>query len=347
MISDMKTDSTDNNISGSEMAPKAKFHWIPGIIRNDFWRKLIALIFGSLVYYAVQMTQLGAERTITGIPVEVEIPENLINLSDKVPTVSVTVRGSQRRIKELSANDFKIKAVVKESDFVPDSLYVLRIDKKLVKSPHLITVLKVFPGEKELSLERKDRRSVEIKPDYNSLAKLPRDYTVSEVKFTPEKVWIIGPASQIRDIKSVSTKPIPLDESTVDSFEYEVKLSPPNLVSVTPDKVSATVTVKREYSSRMFKSVPLRVLGAVGAIGSKVELLSSPNVDITVNGPKGKIIEMKNSMIKPYIDMSGLDEPGTYTVTSECWLTVPGVSVKNIYPAKIKVKILQQAIKKK
>lgn len=343
----MKPDSTDNKTTVSEMAPKAKFHWIPGIIRNDFWRKLIALFFGALVYYAVQMTQLGAERTINGIPVEIEMPENLINLSDQVPTVSVTVRGSQRRVKELSANDFKIKAFVKESDFIPDSLYVLRIDKKIIKSPHLITVLKVSPAEKELSLERKDRRLVDIKPVYNSLSKLPRDYTVSEVRFTPDKVWIIGPARQVRDIKSVFTEPIPLDESTVDSFEYEIKLAAPKLVSVTPDKVSATVTVKQEYSSRVFKSVPLRVLGAVGAIGSKVELLSTPNVDITVNGPKGKIVEMKSSMVKPYIDMSGLDDPGTYTVTSECWLTVPGVSVKNIYPAKIKVKILQQAEKKK
>jgi YbbR domain-containing protein len=344
----MSTDPFDTsitNINGS--ASKRSFHWMPGIIRKDFWRKLIALFFALLVYYAVQITQLGAERSISGIPVEIEMPKDLVNISAQVPKVTITVRGSQRRIKELSPGDFKVKLRVNEADFVQDSQYPLRISPQDVQSPHLIKVLKVRSLEEGLTLERKDRRRVEIRPQFNSLSKLPGDYTVSGVKFTPEKVWVTGPVSQVRNIESIQTEQIPLDDTTVDSFEYEVSLVAPKRVTVDPVKVAVLVTVKREFVSRVFHSVPIRQLKAADAAGVKVELLSTPNVDITVNGPKGKIAELKSFKIKPYVDLSGLEEPGSYNVTCECWLAAPGITVKNIYPSTIKVRILRTQKKKK
>ncbi len=345
MSADPLLDTSTNN-SQKESPPRHHFNWMPGIIRKDFWRKLIALFFALLVYYTVQITQLGAERSISGIPVKIEIPNDLINISAQNPTVTVMVRGSQRRIKELSPSDFKVKITVKESEFIPDSQYPLRISPQDVRSPHMIKVLEVRTSTEGLTLERKERRRVGIRPQFNSLNKLPGDFTVSGVKFTPDKVWITGPVSQVRNLESIQTEPIPLDDTTVESFEYEVGLLTPKRVTVDPDKVAAMVSVKREFVTRVFHSVPVRRLNAADAAGLKVEMLSTPNVDITVNGPKGKIAELDSSKIKPYVDLSGLEEPGSYNVTCECWLTAPGITVKSIFPSTIKVRILKNQIKK-
>ncbi|MDD5728499.1 MAG: CdaR family protein, partial [Victivallales bacterium] len=74
----------------------------------------------------------------------------------------------------------------------------------------------------------------------------------------------------------------------------------------------------------------------------KVELLSSPHVAVTLSGLKSTIDLLKNDSVKPYIDISAMDTPGTYSMGITCWLNASDkVTVKNIYPEEVQVKIIR------
>ena len=79
--------------------------------------------------------------------------------------------------------------------------------------------------------------------------------------------------------------------------------------------------------------------------GLKYEIVSSPNVEITVSGLKNLIETMRKDDLQPYVDISPLDRPGLYNVSVKCWSDRDGVNIRNIHPETISVKIESAAAK--
>jgi YbbR domain-containing protein len=319
---------------------KSFFRWVPGIIRNDFWRKIIALFFAFLLYLMVTV-RIGQEEKINNVPVILDLPVGLFNLEKQPPRVTVTVKGSKKKLKEVNAASLKIKAEVLDALFTPGVPYLLRLTPKNVNAPMGVSVVDIDPKDIQLNLDKKISKKVPVVAKFNSERNLPRDYAVGSVKFNPSEVLINGPESVVKDIDSVQTKPIPLDSQVMDSFEFTTALASQNSISISPSKVSAQVEIVKQYVSRTFKSIPIRLLGAPEEKGNyKIELLSSPHVAVTLHGPRGEIALLQAVAIKPYIDVSSFDEAGTFSVGVNCWVSSDGkVAVKNIYPAKVQIKI--------
>ena len=98
--------------------------------------------------------------------------------------------------------------------------------------------------------------------------------------------------------------------------------------------------IVRNFITRTFKSVPIRMLQSPDDHELlKVELLSTPNADITVYGPQSKVALLKPEEIKSYIDVSSLQESGSFSSEVCCWLNDPEIKVNNIYPEKVKLKL--------
>ena len=87
------------------------------------------------------------------------------------------------------------------------------------------------------------------------------------------------------------------------------------------------------------QSLPIRILEASGNDKLRFELLTSPHADITLSGVKDKIAKLKPELIKPYIDLSGLDKPGNYMADVRCWVDFPAIEILNVYPRQVQVKI--------
>lgn len=316
-------------------------HLIPGFIRHDFPRKLIALFFAVLVYYIVSY-KIGKSVKVQGVPVNIAVPAELVNMDSTVPKVTVTLRGSERRLSRISPADIKIKVKVDESKFMPELPYNLRINPEDVKTPLGTRVVSIVPSEMLLLLENKISKPVEIKAKFNSVRNLPKDYAVGKVKLNPSSAMVTGPKSIVEKIQVISTSPIPLDKTTVDNFDYRVKLTGNyNDVKITPEAVTAEVEIVKEYLSRTFKTIPIRILRSTGNSRLKAEFVSTPHADVVVSGVKGQIMQLKPKLIKPYVDISGLDKPGNYSVGVHCWVDFQDVSIKSIYPKQVQVKLIK------
>lgn len=321
------------------MRPRRRFIrlWVPKIIRNDFWRKLIALFFALLIYIMVS-SRIGTEKSIDNVPVKITIPSKLVNLNKQVRKVSVMVRGSKRQLNKLTASDIQISATVDENKFNPDSTYSLKLSTDNVTTPFGITVTRIEPEEFILNLEKVVDKKVSVKVNFDS-KQLPQDYIVGKVTVFPAEVWIRGAASLVQNLDSVETAPVPLDNQT-ESFEYTTSIPKNSNYQVSPNKVTVNLVIDKYLASRTVKAVPIKILASSNdADKLDVEMLSTPHVDITLNGPRGKVMALNQNMLKAYIDISSLGEPGKYNVAVDCWLNLDGVKVTNIFPKEVAIKL--------
>lgn len=312
---------------------------LPPFIKRDFVRKAIALALALIVYFVV-LEKLGGEKSVSNVAVSLSVPNSLVMLEDKPQLVALKVRGSERTLKRLTENDFSIELKVDESKYVPKKPYSLMIDPKDVKSPLGVTVLSIKPSMIFVDFDRLASKTVMLKASFDPDSKLPDGYVVGKALLSPSDVRVTGPGSVVDRIESMQTRPIPLSSIT-QSFEYaaEIATAGPAL-KVSPSKALVQVEIIKESDSRLFKNVPIRILKSSGFRRLSVEMLSAPNAEIGVYGPKGQLELMRDDEVKPYIDVSQFEQAGIYNVNVNCWLDRAGVAVKNIYPPSVRIKLI-------
>ena len=317
-----------------------KYSWVPGFFKNDILRKAIALFFAVLFYFTV-IGRLGVEEQVENVPVEIDLPTSLLNLGESTPKVSLIIKGSKGILKEIDRASFKIKASVKASDYISGEVYTLRLNDSNISTPLGVKVVRIEPRDLLLDLDRKTSKKVKVIPTFTNKYALPQGYAVDAVSFKPSEVMITGPESILEKIYSVKSAPIPLSSNLIESFDYETKILQDKHMTISQKKVKARVEIIRQSKTVTLKNIAIKILEDTNKTGKfKVELLSSPHVAVTLSGLKSTIDLLKNTSIKPYIDISSLDTAGTFSVNVACWINSKDkIIVKNIYPDKVQVKI--------
>ncbi len=333
---------------GPMIVSKRKKLWrkVPGIIRHDFVRKLLALLLALIVYAAVT-DKMGVERDIHNVAVDIPAvltlpgapnPVTLLKIEGRNPKVKIRVRGSERILKNLSDYDFTIPGpVFKPEGYVPGAPYQLHLSPSDVKGPSRVQILSVEPEVLPVDFDVQEVKSVRIRAVFDPGSPLPEGYAVRKVTFSPQEVRVTGPRLALAKLKSLQTKPIPLAGIT-QSFDYsaEVADSLPGL-KVSPERVFVQIDVARNIGSLTFSLLPLRVLD--DSRENDCEFLSSSRVDVTLSGLKGRLSHLKQEDVKPYIDISSLKQPGIYNVEVACWVKNNAFRIVKIQPSNIKVKI--------
>ena len=322
-----------------------KSNWIKrliALVRKDFWRKLIAFGFALMVYWGVE-EKLADEQRISGVPVEVVLPPELIDVEPMPHYVTVTARASKMTLKQLTGNDLRASVPVHYNNFVAGQPYTAYLTPDLFRRKG-VRVVAIDPGEQELvlNLQRRRSRNVPVHPVLET-QNLSRDYTVSEVRCIPSEVQVTGPEQLLNDCRQISTRPIRLDPSVTESFEYTAPLKAPEGMILLPTRVTVQVDIVKNVASRTFKALPVALLVEPGAERlPRVELLGASRVEVTVGGLEQTVAELPRDEVKPYLDLSNLTEPGVYTVAVKCYVRGDRIDVRSIYPEEIQVKITKE-----
>ncbi len=313
--------------------------WLISLVRRDFWRKLIALGFALMVYLGVE-EKLAEEQRISGVPVEIALPPELIDMEPQAHHITVTVRASKLMMKNLTGNDLRVTVPVSYKNFVAGQPYTVHLTPELFRKKG-VRVVAIDPGEQELvlNLQRRKSRNATVRAVLES-ENLSRDYTVGEVRCIPSEVQLTGPEQLINDLEQISTLPVKLDPSVTESFEYTASLKVPAGVISLPTRVTVQVDIVKNVASRTFKALPVGLLIEPGAERlPRVELLGASRVEVTVSGLEQTVSELPREEVKPYLDLAGLTEPGVYTVAVKCYVKGDRIDVRSIYPEEIQVKI--------
>ena len=94
----------------SDQESAGKRNKIPGFIRKDFVRKLMAFILASIIYIAV-LDRLSTNHDIPGVAVPIKPPPGFVLMEEGSPAVRVPVSGSQNLLKRLKPEDFTVSGI--------------------------------------------------------------------------------------------------------------------------------------------------------------------------------------------------------------------------------------------
>jgi len=319
---------------------KDKFRFIPRIIRYDFFRKMIALFFALLLWRSVD-SQLSEHETLRNIPIHVSLSNNMQCMSINPKTVTIKVKASRYALNKLSSTDVEVnikdldESIVNEKEQVVQYKIDIRHDVSL---PSGITVLQIKPEVIDINVEKRISKTVPIKLVYSGL--LMSGYSYNENRLIPKQVIITGPKGSVDEIKYIETEPVILREVNVDDFECEVALSKRKGISLSTPRVTAQIEIFKKLDVREFANIEVKPFGVAAGKGN---IAIIPNkVLIMVDGVKKSLEVMNESNIHPYIDITTLKEPGTYSLDVKCWIDAKDVKVKEIIPSKVNVEFKKQ-----
>ena len=308
---------------------------IPGFIRRDFLRKLVAFFFAVLIWKAVDV-QLHEFETIGNVPVRINYEAGKMVVEDRVITADVTVRGSRRRLQKLQVTDLSIQADV---PVVEEGVrnYELRLSPGDVSTPPGVRVQSISPSRIQIPVDRIVARDVPVR--VNDQGELSPGYRVQERKVVPSNVTVIAPSKIANDITRISTQTILLRDNLTHDFNQDnVALEIPANVRVSPRTVHVAYSIARHTGQKNLNDIPIRVLfDRDSQIRPKQEL---PKVSVTARGTKTELEKLQSHMIRAFVDLSTITSPGNYQRPVNTWIENPAITIEYVHPETVEVELV-------
>lgn len=159
----------------------------------------------------------------------------------------------------------------------------------------------------------------------------------SLISLTPEQEAVTVRAATLEgklpEREVVETEPIDLTGKT-QTFAQTVRLVPPPGTTIVTQTVTVTVTIQEQTIERVFKSVPISVVGK--ATNAEVTLTPS-EAQVRLKGPYSAVNRLDASALNVHVDVEGTRD-GTFPLPVKV-PTPPGVVQLDVDPAYVDVTI--------
>lgn len=303
--------------------------------------KILSVLFAIIFWFYV-MDQVNPEmvRTLPNLQVEILNQESVQSggytiLDQKVPTVSVKIKGRRKAVMTVKAEDIILSADLK--DFHKGNNY-FPINKKIFADN--VVIEELSENRVQMNIDRlvEATRKITLK----TIGKLPEGESLGEIKLSPETVVVRGPESYVKQVAGVIGE---VDLSTIENnvtASIALKSVDQNAqevegVNLSSNNVSATLGVLRENNAE----IEVDLAGNLPSGYKVTNITVTPNI-VALKGKVGATQEVKVIQTKP-IDLSGLTESQSLNVG----LIAPvDVSVLGI-PESVKVELTIEKLEEK
>lgn len=206
------------------------------LISENLGLKVSAVLIAVFLWFFV--TSQGQSEMSLEAPLEFKnIPAELGIAGSTAKTVTLTVRGQERFMKNLSSSELR---VFLDLDRAKPGEMVYPVNKEDVKLPFAMTVTNVAPPSVRVRLEEISLKSVPVQP---KLVGSPEKGAVLSVVVEPRTAVIRGLKSELRKIDMLRTEPFDISHiSRTVTEELDLDTSGTN---IKPDisKVRVRITV--------------------------------------------------------------------------------------------------------
>jgi YbbR domain-containing protein len=205
------------------------------LLTENIGLKISAVLISVFLWFFV--TSRGQSEIAFDIPLEFKnIPSDIGIVNASVKTVSVTVRGHERPMKNLKVSDVRVYVDLGKAKKGTEVFYINKDDIKL---PYALSVMNISPSTVKVKLDETISRTFPVNP---VLTGEPRNgYFVSSIKVEPKGVVIKGLKSDVLRLHILKTEPIYIADS-IRSMSQEVNIDTGG-VNVTQDVETVKVTI--------------------------------------------------------------------------------------------------------
>jgi YbbR domain-containing protein len=212
-------------------------------VLHNFLLKISSLLLAAGLWLLISPDEQPAEVAVHAPIVFQHVPPQLEVSSEMIPEAQIRVRGPERVIRQLQAN--QIRAEIELADVKPGER-TFDLTSRLVRHPREVTVVQVVPSQLHLAFDTRMTRDVEIHP------RVTGDFTDDERKVSadPPRITITGPRHHVEKIDAATTDPIDATGTRGSAvFNTNVYVSDPLVQVVQTTSIRVTVLVQKVGSS--------------------------------------------------------------------------------------------------
>jgi YbbR domain-containing protein len=303
------------------------------ILENP-WLKVLALFITAVLWWSVASRPVS-EITLHNVPIELaNLPKSPSLVPTKYDTLlaSVTLRGPRDSLDDLRSGELSVTA---DLGGVEPGVRVIPLKLDSSRLASNVEAIEIDPHDIRVTVEREVTNKVLIKPRFDGDP--APGYEVRSWQVTPKEVEIAGAATQVRDIKEVSTETVSLSGKKATFSEMVAIDIGSTSVNISGDgnrKVLLTVNIAEIQEERLIEPVPVSVVG--GPASTRPEPRS---VSVKVYGPHSVVAAMTADDITVSAEYHK-DNRRTDEVTPDVSLadSATGVKVLSVYPEKIRIR---------
>ena len=301
---------------------------------QDYPRKLLALLFAFILYKGVS-SNVFTERPISGVPVDVKLSSDLVFQTGKKNLVTITVKCSERTLKELRPEDFAASVYVGPEHRQNDDIYLVRLQPEMFKQKPGVQIIR--SQSLELKLQRKISKRIPVKVQFSG--NLSNEYRTAASRSIPDTVMVSGPELTLNSFRNIFSEPIPLSETVRDPFEYESRLVTPDGVDVSPRKVMVQVDIVKSFEEKRIENLPVLLVQSSDKTLQAELVEPGQRAEVTASGLPSRLSVLDSKDIRLFADLSEISKPGIYTIPLRFSCALNGVSLKAVAPGSVQVKV--------
>jgi YbbR domain-containing protein len=173
------------------------------LVFHNLGLKLLSLLLAAGLWFLISPDEQPAEVAVRAPIVFQHVPEHLEISSELIPEAQIRVRGPERVIRQLQANE--IHAEIDLADAIPGER-TFDLTSLQVRHPRGVTVVQVVPSQLHLAFDTRLTRDVEIHPRVTG--NFPAGEQIVRVDADPPRITITGPRHHVEKIDAATTDPI-------------------------------------------------------------------------------------------------------------------------------------------
>jgi YbbR domain-containing protein len=170
---------------------------------HNFGLKLMSLILATALWFMISRNDRPAEVAVRAPIVFQNVPAELEISAESVPEALIRVRGPERVIRQLRAND--VQAVL---DLAGSKAQERTFDltAQQVDHPRDVSIVQVVPSQLRLSFDTRLTREVEVHPRVTG--NFATGAQIVRIDADPARITITGPRHHVEKIDAAITDPI-------------------------------------------------------------------------------------------------------------------------------------------
>jgi YbbR domain-containing protein len=172
-------------------------------VLHNFGLKALSVLLATGLWFMISRGEQPAEVEVRSPIVFQHVPPSLEISSESVPEAQIRVRGPERAIRHLQANE--VQAEIDLSD-VRSGDRTYDLTSRQVRHPHELEVVQIVPSQLHLAFDTRLTREVEIHPRVTG--NFASGEQIVKVDADPARIIISGPRHHVEKIDAATTDPI-------------------------------------------------------------------------------------------------------------------------------------------
>jgi YbbR domain-containing protein len=211
---------------------------------HNFGLKVLSLLLATGLWFIISRDEQPAEIAVRSPIVFQHVPLNLEVSSESVPEALIRVRGPERVIRGLKANE--IQAEIDLAGSKPQDR-TFDLTAQQVRHPREIAVMQIVPSQLHLAFDTRLTKEIEVHPRVT----VAEGEQIVKVEAEPSRITIVGPRRRVQKIDAATTDTVDATGTRGSAvFTTSVYVGDPLVQVENAASIRVTVFVEKEGAAK-------------------------------------------------------------------------------------------------